>query len=542
MADQRNNSFTAALTQQLRKDALPCLAFACFLSWMFGLYWSNLFTGQISVGGMDYLQVRSLWLGIEALSLLLYFAIIPQISGRHRLSLVFAGVLTSVGTVLLVAFPAGSSAVVPVIGVICTGMGSALLLTILGVHFSLQGAQRLLISVALALAMASLLDTALLLLPSEAQQVLVTVLPLLCAGIAFSSIKSSPLKAGSSTQEPLQKGFRRGFLFRVVALPLLVGLAYGLMQRLTASSDSVAYADFELVTILSIFLSAVIIMVAAAFFKTTGIVKLLCFVAIPLVGTAFVLPPLFGNAQDAVQAVCIVGFNSFYFMVWALWSGNQRGLSLVKRYILGLFVLVASESLGSVLGLVLLDIMQESGQAFTIISPIVVYLLLMAALFSFGRSSESSGQGKVVEGVEAASAEGAGDEFKEGSSDGFGRSVDHNSGDNLGENSGDNLSGESQGSPGNKSGGGSPDDMQGVLRGTGQLCLEEWAQAYELSGRETEVFDLLIKGRNRKHISKTLFISDNTTRTHMRNIYRKLNIHSQQELIDLIEGALPRDK
>ncbi|MEG0324307.1 MAG: helix-turn-helix transcriptional regulator, partial [Raoultibacter sp.] len=65
--------------------------------------------------------------------------------------------------------------------------------------------------------------------------------------------------------------------------------------------------------------------------------------------------------------------------------------------------------------------------------------------------------------------------------------------------------------------------------------LDIWVQRYGLSARETEVFELLAKGRNRVFISKALFISDNTTRTHMKNIYRKLDVHSQQELIDLLE-------
>ena len=71
--------------------------------------------------------------------------------------------------------------------------------------------------------------------------------------------------------------------------------------------------------------------------------------------------------------------------------------------------------------------------------------------------------------------------------------------------------------------------------------LERLAERFQLSARETQVFELLAKGRNREHISKTLFISDNTTRTHMKNVYRKLDVHSQQELIDLLEASEKQD-
>ena len=33
-----------------------------------------------------------------------------------------------------------------------------------------------------------------------------------------------------------------------------------------------------------------------------------------------------------------------------------------------------------------------------------------------------------------------------------------------------------------------------------------------------------------------LDVSDNTVRTHMRNLYRKLQIHSRQDAIELVEG------
>ena len=61
------------------------------------------------------------------------------------------------------------------------------------------------------------------------------------------------------------------------------------------------------------------------------------------------------------------------------------------------------------------------------------------------------------------------------------------------------------------------------------------ALAADLSAREVEVVDLLLKGNTIAAISRKLFISENTTRGHMKRIYRKLNVHSRQELIDALE-------
>jgi len=58
-----------------------------------------------------------------------------------------------------------------------------------------------------------------------------------------------------------------------------------------------------------------------------------------------------------------------------------------------------------------------------------------------------------------------------------------------------------------------------------------------LSPREVEVFYLLAKGRNAEHVSRTLFISTHTAKTHISRIYRKLSINSQQELIDRIDRS-----
>lgn len=66
---------------------------------------------------------------------------------------------------------------------------------------------------------------------------------------------------------------------------------------------------------------------------------------------------------------------------------------------------------------------------------------------------------------------------------------------------------------------------------------EALSSRYGLSPREKEVFVLLAKGRDLPRISQELFISDNTTRSHMRNIYKKLDVHSKQEIIDMLESA-----
>lgn len=66
-------------------------------------------------------------------------------------------------------------------------------------------------------------------------------------------------------------------------------------------------------------------------------------------------------------------------------------------------------------------------------------------------------------------------------------------------------------------------------------CREIGSQA-GLTTREQEVFALLARGRNSPFIQEALGISYNTARTHVRHIYEKCGFHTQQELIDAVDG------
>ena len=58
--------------------------------------------------------------------------------------------------------------------------------------------------------------------------------------------------------------------------------------------------------------------------------------------------------------------------------------------------------------------------------------------------------------------------------------------------------------------------------------------AHELTEREAEVMYLICMGRSKGYIAETLSISENTVRSHSRHLYAKLDIHSKQDLLDLV--------
>ena len=62
----------------------------------------------------------------------------------------------------------------------------------------------------------------------------------------------------------------------------------------------------------------------------------------------------------------------------------------------------------------------------------------------------------------------------------------------------------------------------------------ELASKHDLTAREAEIFGLTARGHSSTYIAEQLFISASTVRFHQQNIYRKLDVHSRQELLSLV--------
>ncbi|MDR1421749.1 MAG: helix-turn-helix transcriptional regulator [Coriobacteriales bacterium] len=84
-----------------------------------------------------------------------------------------------------------------------------------------------------------------------------------------------------------------------------------------------------------------------------------------------------------------------------------------------------------------------------------------------------------------------------------------------------------------------PDDTPAQVQGNFDsitFVSEQIAHDHGLTPRETEILALLVRGRSGRYIKDDLGVSQNTVKAHVRHIYQKLDIHTHQELIDLIEA------
>lgn len=66
-------------------------------------------------------------------------------------------------------------------------------------------------------------------------------------------------------------------------------------------------------------------------------------------------------------------------------------------------------------------------------------------------------------------------------------------------------------------------------------CCASVAREGGLTEREAEILVYLARGRTKAYIADALFVTENTVRSHVRNIYSKLDVHTRQELLDLLE-------
>ncbi|MBR2835660.1 MAG: helix-turn-helix transcriptional regulator [Coriobacteriales bacterium] len=68
-------------------------------------------------------------------------------------------------------------------------------------------------------------------------------------------------------------------------------------------------------------------------------------------------------------------------------------------------------------------------------------------------------------------------------------------------------------------------------------ALDYVAKTYALTARESETAQYFSRGYSLEKTADLLGVSINTVRSHIKNVYSKLGIHSRQELIDIIDDA-----
>ncbi len=288
-------------------------------------------------------------------------------------------------------------------------------------------------------------------------------------------------RLGESPAPPPPPGAARAvsFSWTLLILPVIVGFAFGLMNAVITSRPGSAAA---LVGPAVAELVAGLLLLAASLALSARLGAAQIY-AMGLVGTAA------GAALASVEAVPTwvaasvieLGFAVFYFFMVVYWGDLARRVNrpVVRTYALGYLVFQASQIPGLVLGGLLAH---EGAQA----ASALVFLAVVLALFVAVLLVFSDTRGALHQWLAAGEPAESGDEIPEACA---------------------------------------------VL-----------AARCSLTPREREVLSLLARGRTAAYVGRALGISPDTAKTHIRSVYRKMDIHTQQDLMDLIEAEAARQR
>ena len=73
-----------------------------------------------------------------------------------------------------------------------------------------------------------------------------------------------------------------------------------------------------------------------------------------------------------------------------------------------------------------------------------------------------------------------------------------------------------------------------------QYRLDHIAEAHQLTVREREVLELCYDGMTNPEIAAALYISLNTVKRHLHNIFEKLDVSTRIELVHMVSSVHPQ--
>lgn len=325
-------------------------------------------------------------------------------------------------------------------------------------------------------ALASLLYLSTFFLSGIAQFVIVVV-GVIVVGASFFAITFDPAP-------PLEAEGLRGAiseLWRPIFGTSVFCFLSGLIPWISGQYDG-SIEVMRIASIVSTFVMLAILSIPVLFIKQLIHLENLYKFLLPLVATGFLLLPIIGGGFGGlVNAFAGAGTYAAGIVLWCLSANSARRhrLSAATLFGISLGVTAGAGVLGRVLGYFGGRLLTEGDVTVTVISLISLYLLSMIALVIF-KPQRKNEPDRVEEQEESI-----------------------------------------------------PVEEQKVADPEPSSACERVAEEHGLSAREAEVLALLAQGQSMVSIAQTLSVSENTARTYIKRIYRKLDVHSKQSIIDL---------
>lgn len=454
---------------------LRFLGIGLWIAWLCCTHVSTIFPGAgVSPETRDVVDFTMRYADIGTFLLLaLFFSKIGSLS-RHPVACTIAVFLTSAGTAFLglILLPSGSSELF-IRGVsLITAVGGAFLFCLWGEVYSQLGPVRVIAYGAVSCIAAFLVYFIINALMPPYAIAATSLLPLLSLACVFLSFQIVPRES----QRP--SNIRYPIPWKLFLLMAIAGLLSGLSGVFLDYRGGIGAIHRIQVT----GLAGITILVMLFIFRERCDVRFLAKVCLPIAIIAFaIIPfagPMWGYAVSFLIKFAYVWFTFFVLIMLA---------NIVYRFelpSLRLFAIARAVSEGAILfGVAFRDPIRSSGllqnPAFLYGTTIAGLLLMMLCVFIWMREkSVNADWGAAGINIE----------------------------------SGIHVAGP----------------RERIM----QQC-DVLAQEHDLTGREKEILALIAQGKSRADIGQELFLSQNTIKTHSRNLYAKLNVHSKEEVFDL---------
>ena len=395
--------------------------------------------------------------------------------------------LTTVGTLLVasITLPGAPQVVLGVAGALFTGVGSGLIDLGYGELYRNVDPQKTTFEVPFAFFIAAALFPVVMALPSVVACVLCALLPTVSGWILFVNLKAwAPRLAVGMRPVEIHLG---KFSWKIGVCACLIGLADGVVRAVFMEVNQTTVEGFYRYPIVwASVLTMVIIYGCVLFSREIGLRAVYKSVML-VMAVFFMLLPVFAGQSDIESTIALAGYGTFNVLIWVLLADiafNFR-FSSVMVFGIGWGMITLGVLLGSVAGEAVCQLAPFSPQTVSLIALLATLSILVSYMFVF-RESDLIALTKIDEESDRAG----------------------------------------EGAP--------------PRRRFHDRCTEV-AEEYRLSPKETEIMILFAKGRSSARIQEELYLSRGTVTTHLRHIYQKMDVHSKQEFLDVIEGRTPNE-
>ena len=270
-------------------------------------------------------------------------------------------------------------------------------------------------------------------------------------------------------------------LWRPVLGTAILSFMSGLMLQLSLS-EAIPLGTFQSTSLITQAIVIVALLLPALLVKSQPSLGSVYRMALPLSAAGFLLLPLIWNGVGGLANACAqLGTLVAGIILWCMVAHTVHDTKLPAALLFSCSLICtnAAQMAGTLVGMLNAHTLGQGDITLTAVALVAIYLLAMVSMFLF--------KDKNLRGVDVVPEGGA----------------------PTAEQQGDAL----------------------------EARCAHVAETYGFTPRESEILVHLGQGRTARAISEKLVVSENTVKYHIKSIYQKLDVHSRDEVIDLIERS-----